>query len=447
MQPWWMGQILRGNVSLTSSVDDLPEEAVAERAYLRQRGIASAASIPLKVAGEIAGAITFMTVRDHVSWTEDLVNQLRAIGDILWNALKRRQAMQAMLSAQEVLRESEERFRLMADTAPVMIWMSGVDKRCHYVNRPWLEFTGRSLEAELRDGWLEAVHPEDRQSCIDTFSQAFDRREPFRMEYRLRRLDGEYRWLLDSGVPRFTRDGLFAGYIGSAIDVTERRLAKEALSSLSRRLMQAHEKERAVVARELHDDIGQRATALAWQLQALVRRLPSETKERALVQTMCDQAIELTKVIPAMSHRLHSAELKSFGIAVASGRLCRELSELSQVQIEFRHDGTPAYLSEDVTICLFRVLQEALINAVKHARVHHIFVSLRGTPNEIELNVIDEGVGFDSTVSNAQPGLGFVSMKERLSLIGGDVVVDSRIGAGTAVRARVPLTDGKAQPS
>ena len=113
------------------------------------------------------------------------------------------------------LREGEERFRLVANTAPVMIWMSGTDKLCNYFNQRWLEFTGRPLEAELGNGWAEGVHPEDFSRCMDTYTQAFDRREPFQMEYRLRRHDGEYRWLSAIGVPRFNPDHSFAGYIGS----------------------------------------------------------------------------------------------------------------------------------------------------------------------------------------------------------------------------------------
>ena len=125
--------------------------------------------------------------------------------------------------AEIALRESEERFRLVANTAPVMIWMSGPDKLCTYFNKPWLDFTGRSIEQELGNGWAEGVHPEDLQKCIDTYIQCFDRREKFAMEYRLRHHDREYRWILDIGVPRFNSDGSFAGYIGIGVDVTERR--------------------------------------------------------------------------------------------------------------------------------------------------------------------------------------------------------------------------------
>ena len=115
--------------------------------------------------------------------------------------------------------ESEARFRLMADTAPVMLWTSGVDTLCTFFNRSWLEFRGRTMEQELGNGWAEGVHPEDRDRCVQTYVSRFQERQEFRMEYRLLRADGEYCWIADTGVPRFLPD--FAGYIGSAIVITD----------------------------------------------------------------------------------------------------------------------------------------------------------------------------------------------------------------------------------
>lgn len=133
----------------------------------------------------------------------------------------------AQKQAQDALRESEARFRTLANTAPVMIWMSGPDKLCTFFNKGWLDFTGRPLEQELGNGWAEGVHREDFDRCFEVYVNSFDARQPFTMEYRLRRSDGEYRWVLDNGMPRFAPDGTFLGYIGSCIDITERKQAQE----------------------------------------------------------------------------------------------------------------------------------------------------------------------------------------------------------------------------
>ena len=132
-------------------------------------------------------------------------------------------------AAENRLRESEARFRTVADSAPVLIWMSGPDKLCNFFNQPWLDFTGRTLDQEIGNGWAERVHPDDLAGCLKTYLESFDARGPFVMQYRLRRRDGEYRWLLDNGVPRFDAQGNFAGYIGSCVDVTERKQREEEL--------------------------------------------------------------------------------------------------------------------------------------------------------------------------------------------------------------------------
>ncbi|MEH1944691.1 MAG: PAS domain S-box protein [Nostoc sp.] len=166
------------------------------------------------------GELRWIWARGHIYHNAqgDAVRMLGLIADI-----SDRQQTEA------ALRESEARFRQMADTAPVLIWMSGTDKLCNYFNKPWLDFTGRTLEQEMGNGWTEGVHPDDFQRCLDTYTNAFDARQNFQMEYRLRRNDCEYRWLFDTGVPRFAPSGEFLGYIGSCVDIDDRNLAEVAL--------------------------------------------------------------------------------------------------------------------------------------------------------------------------------------------------------------------------
>ena len=166
---------------------------------------------------EIAVQISVSSINIDDAW--------HSVG-IIRDVTDRKQAADALL-------ESELRFRHLADTAPVLIWMSGIDTLCNYFNQTWLNFTGRTLEQEMGNGWAEGVHPEDLQVCLDTYLESFKMQVSFRMEYRLMHADGEYHWLLDNGVPRFTTDGEFLGYIGSCFDISERKKVEEGMQILS----------------------------------------------------------------------------------------------------------------------------------------------------------------------------------------------------------------------
>ena len=346
-------------------------------------------------------------------------------------------------TAAEALREGEQRFRLVCDTVPAMIWMSGTDELCTYFNRQWLDFTGRSVESELGNGWKRGIEPLDVASCLEIYARAFTGRQPFHAEYRLRRHDGEFRWVFAMGTPRFSPDGSFLGYIGSAIDVTDHKRAEEALSSVSQKLIQTQEVERSRIARELHDDINQRIALIAIELKQLEAAAHSPAEVSARIRETVGHLIELGKDVQAISHRLHSAKLEYLGLAVAAGSLCRELSAQHKVKIDYAHENIPADLPTEVSLCLFRVLQEGLNNAVKHSGAFSFRVELRGTAEHMYLTIRDEGKGFEPKLELAGKGIGLTSMQERLHLLKGSLSIESQPTRGTTIFACVPFTRTK----
>lgn len=338
--------------------------------------------------------------------------------------------------SEQAVRESEARFRLVANTAPVLIWMSDSDRLCSYFNQPWLDFTGRPLESQIGNGWVDLVHPDDRERCFDTYTQAFDHRRSFSMEYRLLRHDGEFRWVLDHGVPRFNHDGSFAGYIGSCVDVTERKRAEEALRTVSGRLIEAQEAERGRIARELHDDINQRLAVLAIGIETLKTNLPTALDQ---IGSLYKTTLDISSSVQALSHRLHSSKLEYLGLVAAMKSFCSEFMQQHNVEVEFSHGTIPASLPYDVSLCLFRVLQEALRNAVKHSGVRQFKARLQWTDGKLQLKVSDSGVGFDTRAVKHSPGLGLISMRERVNLVKGALSVASGPQRGTEITVRVPL--------
>lgn len=373
-----------------------------------------------------------------------IILQAVLISALLWHRARRKKAEADMATALEVVQESERRFRHVANTAPVMIWTSGTDKLCNYVNQTWLAFTGRSFAAELGDGWLENIHPDDVTMCSDTYSQAFDRHEDFTMQYRLRRHDGDYRWVLDRGVPRFNADSSFVGYIGSCVDITARKQAEEALAGIGGKLIAAQEHERTRIARELHDDINQQLAFLSVMLDQFRQNPPRSISQiRRRLEGFVKQVSDVSESVQALSHRLHSSKLEYLGVVPAMQSFCREFAAQHQVEVNFAHESVPENLPQEISLCLFRVAQAALVNALKHSGVKSFDVLLRGTNEGIQLSVHDDGVGFNPEQMLSHNGIGLISIRERTRFVNGTVAIRSKPNAGTTIEVEVPLpSDG-----
>ena len=352
------------------------------------------------------------------------------IAALLWQRARKRKA-------EAVLGESEKRFRIMADGTPSLIWMADQNGMITYLNSKSVEFTG-DPKAGFGDSWSDYVHPDDLDSVLSTKARALAKRVSFSKEYRLRRYDGVYRWMFDVASPRVNGDGSFAGFIGSAIDITDHKVAQDALENVSGRLIEAQEKERSRIARDLHDDICQRLALLSMELEQANRNgAPPSTKQHlAEIQQHC---AEIAGDVQALSHQLHSSKLDYLGIAAAIRSFCKEFAKQHKVRVDFMDENVPTHLPKNVSLCLFRVAQEGLHNAVKYSGKRQFEVILRRTANQIRLEVIDSGVGFDVEDAKKNGGLGLVSMQERVHLVHGTFVVESAPGKGARIVAFVPL--------
>jgi PAS domain S-box-containing protein len=342
--------------------------------------------------------------------------------------------------AEAVLRESEERFRVMADTTPTLVWMCDARGRITYLNGRRIAFTGTDSNADYGDNWITYVHPSDVEHMLGTLYEALKSKQPFSQEYRLRRSDGVYRWMFDVASPRVNGDGSFGGFIGSAIDTTDQKLAQQALAKVSGQLIEAQEQERSRIARDLHDDICQRLALLSMEIEQANRAtngsVAATKPNLAIIQKHC---AEIATDVQTLSHQLHSATLDCLGVVAAIKAFCGELSRQHQVSVEFTDMNVPEHLPRDISLCLFRIAQEALHNALKYSETNQFSVALCTIEEEVQLVVWDAGAGFDVDEAKKHRGLGLVSMQERVNLVHGRFSIESTPGHGTRVFAAVPF--------
>lgn len=333
----------------------------------------------------------------------------------------------------------------IANDTPAYLWMADPKTENSFLNAPLTKYLG-TQQTQLREAWTDAVHPDDADRARSTFREHMKKQTGYTHEFRIRRYDGEYRWVVSQAIPRFSADGAFLGFAGSLLDVTGRRLAEgrlreanKRLQELSARLIGAQEEERKRLARELHDDLSQQIAALSLATGNLKRQIPADCGDaRAHADSIHGKLVLLAEGVRRMSHELHPAVLQYSGLEPAMRSYCEEFGALTGLDIALEVEGSFDGVAPDSALCLFRVAQEALRNVARHAKVSKATVELRRANGVLKLRVSDEGAGMESDRAASRAGLGLLNIHERARLVGGKAEIRSSPGEGTSVTVEVP---------
>ena len=358
--------------------------------------------------------------------------------------------------------QRESWFRAVANDTPAYLWMRFGESDDAFINTPFRKFLGTDQEI-LPGTWLDYLHPDDGERARAAFRECIADRRECVMEYAIRRFDGEYRRVVSQGLPRFSPTGLFLGYAGSVVDITDRRQAEQQLRItndaladelaertrheseirlLSARLMNAQEEERGRLARELHDDLSQQIAALSIAMGNLKRQIPGEQIEvRSQSDRIQHKLVHTAETVRRISHQLHPAVLEHSGLVSALRSYCEEFGLLTGIQVSVDTEGSFDRIPSAVALCLYRITQEALQNVAKHAKIGEARVTLRNSEETLSLTIADLGVGMELPAVNLSGGLGLLSIKERTRLIHGTVEFSSRLNQGATVIVKVPLGD------
>jgi PAS domain S-box-containing protein len=344
---------------------------------------------------------------------------------------------------EEKLKAGEEHSRrLVQGSSVAMIVSRGLEEKVELMNDRFTALFGYTMD-DVPDAacWWPLAYPDEayRQAVRTEWQARVGKAirngtdiEP--MEVTVRCKDGSTRYV-EAHLSCMGETNLV-----TLVDLTERKLAEESLADVGRKLIEAQEQERTWIARELHDDINQRMALLAIELDKSNQELPPSAVEfHDHMHHAGQHLLDIAHDIQALSHRLHSSKLEYLGFVAAAKSFCEELSEQRKVEIDLSHTAIPRSVPKEISLCLFRVLQEALQNGVKHSGVQHFKVELHGTEAEIQLTVSDLGVGFNPQDAIYRRGLGLISMRERMQLVRGEISIKSQPGSGTTIHARVPF--------
>jgi signal transduction histidine kinase/GAF domain-containing protein len=444
---WTMDKLRCGQTVVVRTRADVPEEAANVVQALQRCGVHSFAGIPLTVDKRVVGALFFSSSKER-DWDPTLLEELRMIAVIVGSGLER-------MRSRVALAESEQLKGAILSSLPFSITVLDNQGKVIAVNSRRAVFPCASNgheSIELGMDYLELCRraadqgSQHARAALAGLQSVLAKISPFFEMDCASGVAPEERWLQVSAVPLSSKSG---GVVIRHMDITERKLAgsdrkaaEAARADIAGSLLQAQEQERTRIARELHDDINQKLGLLAIDIQHLQQRTPQSNPEvHGELTDLFQKTNRISADVQHLSHQLHSSRLDYLGLPAALRRLCEEFGMQHHIFTECVIGEVPAKLAREIGLCLFRVAQECLTNVAKHSSASEVRVQLQRQGAAIQMEVRDNGCGFDVARVSAQrePGLGLMSIRERLRLVEGEVSIQSREGAGTKVTVMVPL--------
>jgi PAS domain S-box-containing protein len=347
--------------------------------------------------------------------------------------------------AEDALQRNEDRLRLIIDTIPTMAWSVLPDGALDFLNRRWLDYTGLSLEEALKDP-TSTVHPEDLPGVMEEWRAAMAIGKPVEHEMRLRRADGEYRWFLVRTVPLRDERGDIVKWFGTSTEIEDRKRAEkeqyrsfEQLRALTARMQSVREEERARVAREIHDELGQALTGIKLESASLLRELPGDAKQQSnRAESILKLADETIQAVRRISTELRPGILDDLGLVAAVEWVAQEFEARTGTKCRLDLPKDDIAVDQELATALFRILQETLTNVARHANATQVNIRLAKEGGVLVLEVHDNGRGISEEELSAGRSLGILGMRERVLLLGGELTIKGVPGKSTTVRVRIP---------
>ena len=435
--PWYAQELLAGRTVVLPSLDALPAAATVDRENARLIGVQSNLALPLAVGvNQSIGVLGLNTVHTERDWPPALVKRLQLVAQVFTNALARERQEHKLL-------QNQARLAASADLAGLAFYEVDFRAGVAHVDDRLRDLCGipadrvRGLEA--LQFWMEHIHPDDRARVLELRRQLHaGELEHLSVEYSFPHPTRGERWIHHVGrVAQRDAGGRTLRSFGVLRDITEAKQAEAALRDLSRRLIRAHEDERALLARELHDDVTQRLAVLAIDM-GRAELTAADGAQADVMRSVRAELVRLSEDIHSLAYQLHPSVLEELGLVEALRAECERRGRQGRLAVSMNLESVPAVAGEEAQLCLFRVAQEALTNVARHAGTARASVTLRRADGGLLLAVGDQGVGFDPTRPREGRSLGLASMRERLHLVGGTLDVESSPGRGTTIVAWVP---------